>query len=65
MKLFFIKRRILAVAAAVAAVAAMAAVVNFPSAVMTTAATRQLPIYCVERDQKMVSISFDAAWGDV
>ena len=48
-----------------AAVAAMAAVVNFPSAVMTSAATRQLPIYCVERDQKMVSISFDAAWGDV
>ena len=64
MKLFFIKRRILAAAAAVAAVAAMAAVVNFPSAVMTSAATRQLPIYCVERDQKMVSISFDAAWGN-
>lgn len=26
-------------------------------------ATRQLPIYCVERDQKVCSISFDAAWG--
>ena len=24
----------------------------------------ELPIYCVERDQKMLSISFDAAWGD-
>ena len=24
---------------------------------------RQLPIYCVERDQKVCSISFDAAWG--
>ena len=64
MKLFFIKRRFLAAAAAVAVVAAMAAVVNLPSVVMTSAATRQLPIYCVERDQKMVSISFDAAWGD-
>ena len=64
MKLFFIKRRVLTAVAAVAVVAAMAAVVNFPSAVMTSAATRQLPIYCVERDQKMVSISFDAAWGN-
>lgn len=24
----------------------------------------QLPIYCVQRDQKLVSISFDAAWGN-
>ena len=23
----------------------------------------QLPIYCVQRDQKVCSISFDAAWG--
>ena len=64
MKLFVFKRRFLAAAAAVAVVAAMAAVVNLPSAVMTAAATRQLPIYCVDRDQKMVSISFDAAWGN-
>ena len=27
------------------------------------AAARQLPIYCVQRDQKVCSISFDAAWG--
>ncbi len=26
--------------------------------------TRLLPIYSVERDQKMVSLSFDAAWGN-
>jgi len=25
---------------------------------------RKLPIYCVETDEKKVSISFDAAWGD-
>ena len=35
--------------------------VNAPAAVRTSAATRQLPIYCVERDQKVCSISFDAA----
>ena len=29
-----------------------------------SAAARQLPIYCVQRDQKLVSISFDAAWGN-
>lgn len=28
------------------------------------ATARQLPIYCVQRDQKVVSISFDAAWGN-
>ena len=33
------------------------------AAVSASAATRQLPIYCVQRDQKVCSISFDAAWG--
>lgn len=40
-------------------------VVNYPPVVGTAATARQLPIYCVQRDQKLVSISFDAAWGDV
>lgn len=39
-------------------------VVNFPWAIGAGAAARQLPIYCVQRDQKVVSISFDAAWGN-
>ena len=29
------------------------------------AVARQLPIYSVERQDKCVAISFDAAWGDV
>ncbi|OUQ78478.1 polysaccharide deacetylase family protein [Flavonifractor sp. An100] len=37
---------------------------NYPSAVGASATTRQLPIYCVQQDQKLVSISFDAAWGN-
>lgn len=65
MKIFFLKRRALAAIAAVAAVAAMAAVTNLPTAISASATTRQLPIYCVDRDQKMVSISFDAAWADI
>ena len=46
------------------AAALMFWVVNYPAAVGVSAATRQLPIYCVQRDQKLVSISFDAAWGN-
>ena len=33
-------------------------------AVMTAASKRQLPIYCVEKDSKVISLSFDAAWGN-
>ena len=45
--------------------ALMFAAVNVPAAITASAPARQLPIYCVQRDQKLVSISFDAAWGDV
>jgi polysaccharide deacetylase family sporulation protein PdaB len=38
--------------------------VSAPSFVTASATTRQLPIYSVERDQKMVALSFDAAWGN-
>ncbi len=37
---------------------------NSPSVVGTAASDRQLPIYCVERDDKAVALSFDAAWGN-
>ncbi len=46
-----------------AAAAAMFLVVLFPASVGVSATERQLPIYCVQRDQKVLSISFDAAWG--
>ncbi|MBR4040128.1 MAG: polysaccharide deacetylase family protein [Clostridia bacterium] len=32
-------------------------------AVMTAAKTRELPVYNVDTDEKVLSISFDAAWG--
>jgi len=38
--------------------------VHYPAAVGTASVTRQLPIYCVQKDQKLISISFDAAWGN-
>ena len=40
-------------------------VVSTPAVISASGTARQLPIYCVQRDQKLVSISFDAAWGDV
>ena len=66
MKIILLRRKLLAVLACVLAAAAMFYIVNYPEEVVSAAATkRQLPIYCVQRDQKMVAISFDAAWGDV
>ena len=56
-------RKGLALGAAGRAAAAILAAVNYPAAVSASAAARQLPIYCVQRDQKVCSISFDAAWG--
>lgn len=64
MKMFLLKRKKLAAAACLLVAVAMFYVVNHPAIVGAAATTRQLPIYCVQRDQKMISISFDAAWGN-
>ena len=63
-KVILLKRKILSAAVCLLAAAAIFYVVNFPAAVGASATTRQLPIYCVQRDQKLVAISFDAAWGN-
>ena len=65
MKIVLFKRKILTLLACAAAAALMFYVVNYPSVVGVYAADRPLPIYCVEKDYKVLSISFDAAWGDV
>lgn len=38
--------------------------VNNPAIVGVSASKRQLPVYCVQRDDKVVALSFDAAWGN-
>ena len=38
--------------------------VNTPAVVGVSAAKRELPVYCVQRDEKLVALSFDAAWGN-
>ena len=50
--------------ALVLAVVAIFWAVNSPAIVGASAATRELPIYSVKRDNKTVSLTFDAAWGN-
>lgn len=38
--------------------------VSAPTMIETAKAARKLPIYCVQRDDKCVSLTFDAAWGN-
>ena len=64
MKLFLVKRKRLTALVCLLAAAVMFWVVNRPLTATAAATRRQLPIYCVQRDQKMISISFDAAWGN-
>ena len=81
MKVFLLKRKLLTVLACALAAAAIFCAVHYPAAVSAAAALAlgtasaalggrvdsaiSWLIYCVQRDQKMVAISFDAAWGDV
>ena len=41
-----------------------AAALPYAYANATAAAQRRLPIYCTDRPGKVVSLTFDAAWGD-
>ncbi len=65
MKFILLKRKALSLLLCFICAVAMFYIVNHPAVIGAAATTRQLPIYCVQRDQKMVSLSFDAAWGDV
>ena len=64
-RIFLFQRKRWSAALCLCLAALMFYFANYPAAVGASATTRQLPIYCVQRDQKLVSISFDAAWGNV
>lgn len=64
MKLLLLKRKFLTLGACLLCAVAMFYIVSHPAVVGAAATARQLPIYCVQRDQKVVSLSFDAAWGN-
>ena len=64
LRVFLVRKKWWTSAACLCLAAAIFYVVNFPPVIGAAAAARQLPIYCVQREQKLVSISFDAAWGN-
>ena len=57
------KKRALAAAGLLCAGAVLCLVCS-PRVVGAAAAVRRLPVYCVERDDKVCALSFDAAWGN-
>ena len=63
-KIFLLRRWYMVGGAALVLAAAIFYVVNYPAAVSAAGSARQLPIYSVERTQKVCAISFDAAWGN-
>lgn len=58
------RKKLLSALALVLAICLMFYAVNAPQIVGAAATERVLPIYCVERDNKAVSLTFDAAWGN-
>ena len=63
-KILVLRRRHLTVLTALLLAAGLFYAVTYPASVSVSATGRQLPIYSVERPQKLCSISFDAAWGN-
>ena len=63
-KILLLRRWYVTGGALLLAAAAIFVGVNYPVSVSAAASARQLPIYSVEREQKVCAISFDAAWGN-
>lgn len=63
-RIFVLRKRWLLLPAAVACICAVCFLTTLPSYVSAGAAARQLPVYCVQRDYKICSLTFDAAWGN-
>lgn len=58
-------RREIIVLLALCFVGALPWLINNPAIIGAAATERELPIYCVQRDNKCVSLTFDAAWGNI
>ena len=63
-KIFKKRRGLLSGLAFVLVVVLIFWTVSNPAIVGVSASKRQLPVYCVQRDDKVVALSFDAAWGN-
>lgn len=57
-------RTMLSALALAAAVAVILWVIHSPAIVGAAVSERQLPIYCVQKEEKTAALSFDAGWGN-
>lgn len=64
MKIFFLKRKWLTALAGLLLICLIFYLVGSPRIVGVAATERQLPIYSVDHEDKVISLSFDAAWGN-
>lgn len=64
LQIVLVRRRALAAVGCAAAAVLMCWAASSPRVVGAAATERALPIYCVRRDQKVASLTFDAAWGN-
>jgi len=60
----FRHRRVIYAAGSVLLVILIFLISGTPAFVSTAKTNKKLPIYCVQRDDKCVSLTFDAAWGN-
>ena len=63
-RVFLLRRRAVAALGALVLAGAIFYVVSCPPSIVASSAQRQLPIYCVQREDKVCSLTFDAAWGN-
>ena len=63
-RIFSKHKKVLSALLLILGVALLFWTVNTPALVGVSASERQLPVYCVQRDDKVAAISFDAAWGN-
>lgn len=63
-KVLLLRRRLAVVLCTLAAAAGLFCITLYPASRTAATTARQLPIYSVERKEKLCAISFDAAWGN-
>jgi peptidoglycan/xylan/chitin deacetylase (PgdA/CDA1 family) len=64
MRIILLRRRVLLFFVLIISAVLLAALSIAPAAISASGTKRQLPIYCVQRDYKTASLTFDAAWGN-
>lgn len=64
MKILVLRRKVLSAVLCGALAVGMLWLVDHPQAVGAASMERQLPVYCVQKEEKVVALTFDAAWGN-